>query len=167
MARTKTKVEVIGSVVSPVTTLPQAIQAFEHELEEGVKSVDGQLSPSGMGTYRPGRPSKNVSKAPEIKESFFRAFQKAGGMERLVKLIGEQKLGSSPTTAKRKKAEEADRKFLEFCYKVLPQLFPKRTELEVETRSVKFVFAGGKVLTSEERITKEEDVVDIQFEKEN
>ena len=88
-----------------------------------------------------GKGNKPVSRSAEVKESYFRAFISAGGLKRLTDLIQQRKLGK--TKESKHKASEADKRFLEFCYRVLPTLFPKKTELEVERRSVTFVFQGG------------------------
>lgn len=143
-------------------SLPELNQTLEDSVLEPKQKGGTPRKTSSSGTYLPGRPSKTVSKAAEIKESFFRAFQKAGGLERLVKLLEAEKLGKSPTKEKRRKSEEKDRRFLEFCYKVLPNLFPKKTELEVETRSVVFRFSDGKMEKFSEQV-KRDDVVDIEF----
>jgi len=100
-----------------------------------------------LAKVRSGKTGELVSKSADVKESYFRAFLMAGGLPRLVRLIEEKKQGK--TKESRERAAIADKRFLEFCYRVLPTLFPKKTELEVERRSVIFVFGDGKKETLE------------------
>jgi hypothetical protein len=100
-----------------------------------------------LAKVRTDKDGKLVSKSADVKESYFRAFLMSGGIKRLVQLIEQKKQGK--TKDSRSKAALADKRFLEYCYRVLPGLFPKKTELEVERRSVIFVFGDGKKETFE------------------
>jgi hypothetical protein len=109
-----------------------------------------------------GKGNKPVSRSAEVKEYYFRAFLSAGGLKRLTDLIQQRKLGK--TKESKQKAAEADRRFLEFCYRVLPGLFPKKTELDIERRSVVFVFQGGVSEKFEADVPVGEPVIDAEVE---
>lgn len=99
-----------------------------------------------------GKPRGLISVAPEVKESIIKAFNAAGGPERMVRLMKEGK--------------KADQIFISFIRNILVPLLPKRTELDVERRSVTFVFQDGSQETFKSSEKEDEEAVDIEAEKE-
>jgi hypothetical protein len=103
----------------------------------------------GPSPHPQGKPKGIPSAAGEIKEGFFHVYLAAGGADRLIKLL--------------KTSKRADELFKEFCFKVLPSIFPKRTEMDIEHRSVTFIFGDG----SQETFKSSEalgGVIDIEEE---
>ncbi len=139
-------------------TLPKIIQDVADVVKGKKKIGRPKTKHVTKGAYLPSVKNQEVTKAAEIKESFFKAFEKAGGIDRLVRVISEVKLPKNPTQFMKDKKERQDRKFLEFAFKVLPALFPKKTELDIERRTVIFKFSGGKVEKFESEATHEQEV---------
>jgi len=108
--------------------------------------VKGGLSPNPAG-----RPKGTLSVAPEVKESIIKAFNAAGGPERMIRIMKE---GS----------KRADQIFISFVKNILIPLLPKRTEMDIEHRSVTFVFGDGSQETF--KSTETEGVMDIEAEPE-
>lgn len=140
----------VDNVTQPVT---------EHVTEKG------SVVPKNKG----GRPPKPESISVQVKEDLFKAFRRAGGLDRLVKLLEEPKaLRKEFKTAKAREKHEkrvylANKVFLEFI-KLLSSMVPKQTSIDVETKSVIFQFTNKD--PEEIRKAIEDDVVDIQFSKE-
>jgi hypothetical protein len=108
-----------------------------------------------------GRPKKEATTSAKTKEDLFRAFQQAGGLARLVKLIEAKKIGK--TKESRSKAAQADKLFLDLAFNVLPRMVPKETSIDIETKSVIFQFTDRN---PEEIRVKDDRAIDIEFNKE-
>jgi hypothetical protein len=99
-----------------------------------------------------GRPKGTVSVAADVKESIIKTFYSAGGPDRLIRIMN----------AKDKKADDV---FLSFVKNIIIPLLPKKTEYDIEHRSVTFIFGDGsqKTLKSSEAL---EDVIDLDVSEE-
>lgn len=125
---------------------------------EPLKEITNKKPPGpwikGMPSPNPAGRGKGVlSVAPEVKESIIKAYFTAGGHERLVRLMNTGK--------------KADQIFLSFLRNILIPLLPKKTEMDIEHRSVTFIFGDGSQETfksSEEEAR--EGVIDIEPEEE-
>ena len=121
--------------------------------------------PAKKPSHNPlGRPKRELSTSAKTKDDLFKAFQQAGGLQRVVRLIEAKKLGK--TKESRSKAAQADKLFLELAFNVLPRMVPKETTLDVETRSVVFQFTNMAQEEIKARIDKGGDAIDIEFTKE-
>jgi hypothetical protein len=96
-----------------------------------------------------GRPRGTVSVAADVKESIIKTFYSAGGPERLIKIMN----------AKDKKADDV---FLSFVKNIIIPLLPKKTEYDIEHRSVTFIFGDGSQETF--KSIEESGVIDIDEE---
>lgn len=103
-----------------------------------------------------GRPRGTVSVAADVKESIIKTFYSAGGPERLIRIM------NAPT-------KKADDVFLSFVKNIVIPLLPKKTEYDIEHRSVTFVFGEGvpgKTITSSEPHGNVVDVDEVEYEEE-
>jgi hypothetical protein len=120
------------------------------------------LKPATPIVNKGGRPKKEVTTSAKTKEDLFRAFQQAGGLPRLVKLLQERPVGK--TKESRKKKEQSDKLFLELAFNVLPKMVPKETSIDVETKSVIFQFTDRDPEEIKKKL--EDKAIDIEFTKE-
>ncbi len=106
-----------------------------------------------------GRPKNPISKSVKLKEDLIDAYYKAGGVDRLIRLISELKLGKSPTKEKRAEYNKRNQRFWEYI-KILSTFVPKQVEQDIETRVLVFHFDDqGKPQA------KDEDIIDIKLEE--
>lgn len=99
-----------------------------------------------------GRPKGVVSVAADVKESIIKVFYAVGGPERITRIMN----------APGKKADDV---FLSFLKNIVIPLLPKKTEYDIEHRSVTFVFGGDQ---SDKSFTasRETDVIDLDVPEE-
>jgi len=99
-----------------------------------------------------GRPKGVPSVSADVKESIIKVFYSAGGSERILRIM------NAPT-------KKADAIFLSFLKNIVIPLLPKKTEYDIEHRSVTFVFGDGSKETIKS-LEGEDDVIDISSEEE-
>ena len=104
----------------------------------------------GPSPHPQGKPRGIPSVSADVKESIIKTFYSAGGPERLIKIM------NAPT-------KKADDVFLSFVKNIIIPLLPKKTEYDIEHRSVTFVFGDGSQETF--KSTEESGVIDIDEEE--
>lgn len=135
----------------------------ENAVETPEKKKGNPLMQKGAQSLNPfGRKGKELAVSAKTKEDLFKAFNQAGGLPRLVKLIQERKLGK--TKESKAKAARADHLFLELAFNVLPRMVPKETSIDIETKSVVFQFTNAN--PEEIRQKVEQKAIDIEITKE-
>jgi hypothetical protein len=110
---------------------------------------------TGNPTWTKGGPSPNPagrtkgipSLGGDLKESIFRVFYSAGGPDRLIRILN-------------KESPKSDLAFISFVKNILIPILPKRTEYDVEHRSVTFVLSDGSQETFQND-PEDADVVDV------
>jgi hypothetical protein len=101
-----------------------------------------------------GRPKGVPSVSADVKESIIKTFYSAGGSERILRIM------NAPT-------KKADAIFLSFLKNIVIPLLPKKTEYDIEHRSVTFVFGDRPQEKFESSETIEDgDVINISNEEE-
>jgi hypothetical protein len=106
-------------------------------------------NPENLTRKGKGRPKGSVNKCTQVKEEFFQAYFKLGGLKNLLKLFADKKwcsacgqtypakhLEKMCTCGQRLKLIPGDITQKQFIFNVLPQLIPKKTEIEGKGISV-------------------------------